>query len=120
MSDVRPDSPFVALLTALEDGGVVRDADQQLAQLGRGIKAAQSSGKTKSRGTLTIVLSVTDEEGLTQVRAEVTHRVPKLQRYRQLVHVLPNGSISTTDPRQASLFEASEPTTLTVVPGRAS
>lgn len=99
------ESSLVQLLASLEDGGVLREGDRQLAELGRAIRAAQESGKTKSTGALTVKLRFADSEGVVMVAADIAITPPKRQRFRQVVHLGRDGTPRTHDPKQANLFD---------------
>jgi hypothetical protein len=95
-------SPFVDFLLSLERGALVLDLGDRLREVVQAVEAAGAQGKTP-KGTLTLTLTVANDDGILIVRSAIGTKKPERPRPRAIYFATAEGDLTVKDPRQMAL-----------------
>ena len=95
---------FASLLNHLEDGELVSDLSKSLREVISAIEDHKANTGKAGKGDITIKLHFTADEGVIDVKSDVTTKVPKEVRRRTTLWATPNNYLSPYNPRQQEMF----------------
>lgn len=102
---------FGGLLQTLEDGQLMNDLGDKLAELnGKLQRHAAAMGKAKGELRLTLKMAA-DGQGIVQIDGEIVTKEPKPARSRSVLWLSKEGNLTPENPRQTKLAlrEVSKP-----------
>ena len=101
---------FNDALAAMEDGHLVHDLSEAQRGILEAIHNAVIDGARKAKGSLTLKLDYTLDDGVVEILADVKAALPKTRRARSVMWVTPEHNLCRNNPRQSEMFgEPGEP-----------
>ena len=98
---------FASLLNHLEDGELVTDLSKSLRELVAAIEDHKANTGKAGKGDITIKLHFTADEGVIDVKSDVTTKLPKEVRRRTTLWATPSNHLSPFNPKQQDMFSGS-------------
>lgn len=96
---------FTDALAVMEDGQLVHDLTETQQELVAALSNAVIDGARRAKGTLTLKLDYTLEDGMFDIQADVKSSLPKTKRSRTVLWATPDNNLCRNNPRQRNLFE---------------
>lgn len=95
------------ILGMLENGELNKDASRELNEtLAELCELSKASSKSKIKGSFTLKLNITADNGTVSIQAEIAKKVPKSVRRSSFYWVMDDGTLATEHPDQSELFDA--------------
>lgn len=94
------------VLSTLEDGALKADFSKELTTVLASLNSlSENSPKSTLKGSLTLKLNISMQDGVATLQADITSKLPKIPRRSSIRWVEEDGSVTTEHPNQTSLFE---------------
>lgn len=96
---------FADALSVMEDGQLICDLTAAQQSLIAALHDAALNKGGKPKGSISLKLEYSLEEGMVEIHSDIKAVEPKTKRARTMMWVTPENNLSRSNPKQRGLFE---------------
>lgn len=95
---------FGQFIANVEDGKVHDDLTKALSKIAKHLDHYTQTNGGKAKGKLVLTLDFTANEGIYEIKADISEKLPKEPRSRTILWSTPDHNFSPANPKQMTFF----------------